>query len=123
MPSALQKKAFSGSSNGNGVVLSATTSGGANTIHTAVSGTTTGTYDEIYVYACNTTATPGYVTIAWGNTPDYIAVSVPAYTVVLVVDGWILQNSYTVKGFCGTTGAAGTTNSITVEGWVNAITN
>jgi len=48
------------------VLISGTTSGGANTVHTA-SATATD-YDEVWLYAQNTDTTARKLTVEWGGT-------------------------------------------------------
>lgn len=112
------KRLLSGSTDGKQILISATTSGGANTIHTAVSGTTE--FDESWIYATNNDTSNVNLTILWGGTSspaDYIQLSVPyKQGLYLIIPGLILQNGMVVKAF------AGTTNVISLSGWVNRIT-
>ena len=48
------KNKLSGSTDGLAIKLTGNTSGGAVTVHTAVAGTTAGIFDEIWLYANNT---------------------------------------------------------------------
>ena len=111
------KRKLSASTNGRGVKVAATSSAGT-TIHTAVSGTDD--YDEIWLYATNTSTSDVKLTIEWGGTTspdDTIELTVPAESgAYLVIPGWVLQNSLVVKAF------AGTANVIIVHGFVNRIT-
>jgi len=60
------------------------------------------------------------LTIEWGGTSspdDLVQMAIPAKQgIYLVIPGWVLQNSLVVKAF------AGTTNVISLGGWVNRIT-
>ena len=88
------------------------------TIHTSVSTTTD--FDEIWIWAQNTSASAVNLTIQWGGTADpanavklQMAASSGSY---LLVPGWILNNSLVVSA------VAATTNVINVTGFVNRIT-
>ena len=111
------KQLLSGSTNGKAIKVAATATLGT-TIHTAVTGTTD--FDEIYLYAVNSSASAVKLTIEWGeaSAPDgNIEYTVPAEDGLrLVVPGLLLQNSLVVTAF------AGTTNVITIHGYVNRIT-
>jgi len=110
------KVALSGSTNGKQIKVAATGTTGT-TIHTAQSGTTY--WDEIWIYAVNSSTSAVKLTIEWGETaaPDgNIEVTLPpedGYT--LVVPGFVLQNSLVVTAF------AGTANVIFINGYVNRI--
>lgn len=112
------KKKLSGSTDGRGVLVVATATPGT-LIHTAVTGTTAGTWDEIWLYAANTSTTDLVLTIEFGGTGvgDDFYVTIPGRSGrVLVVDGGILQNGTVVRAFA----ASGST--IGISGFVNAIT-
>lgn len=109
------KQLLSGSTNGQGVVLSQTATAG-NLIHTAVSGTSS--LDEVWLYATNTQATTATVTIEYGNanTTGSIAIDVAGDAgLTLLVPGLLINNGLEIRGF------ADTTNVITVYGYVNRI--
>lgn len=115
-----QKQKLSGSTNGRGIKVAAIGSPGT-TIHTAVAGTTAGTFDEIWLWATNSSTSTVTLTIEFGGTTnpdDRIVVNVPVSGtgMVAVVPGLILQNGTIVRAF------AGTTNVIMLHGYVNAIT-
>ena len=111
------KVLLSGSTNGKQVKVAATATAGT-TIHTAVSGTSD--FDEIWLYAVNSTTTAVKLTVEWGEAtaPDgHVEVTIaPEDGYVLVVPGLLLNNSLVVKAF------AGTTNVILINGYVNRIT-
>lgn len=114
------KITLSGSTDGRGIKVAATASSGT-TVHTA--STTTTTYDEIWLYAQNTSASAVKLTIQWGNTTspdDDIEVTVAAEAgLMLVIPGLVLKGNSTalvVRAF------AATTNVITIHGYVNRIT-
>jgi len=114
------KRKLSGSTDGKPVLIAATATAGT-TIHTAVAGTTAGTYDEIWLYAYNGGTSPIVLTIEFGGAtvPDQNIIATVAIKsgLMLVVPGLILQNGMVVKAF------AGTTNLITISGFVNSITD
>ena len=114
------KRKLSGSIDGKPILIAATGTPGTE-IHTAVSGTTAGTYDEIWLWVHNTSASTVQLTIEFGGAtaPDQnIVMSVTARQgLYLAVPGLILQNAATVKAF------AATANVITVIGFVNAMTD
>lgn len=91
------------------------------TIHTAVAGTTAGTFDEVWLYATNNHTANVNLTIEFGSATapnDNIQLSIPNKTgIYLVVPGLILQNGATVKAF------ASVASVISIQGWVNAITD
>jgi hypothetical protein len=117
---AFTKRKLSGSTDGLAIKVAATGTAGT-TIHTAVAGTTAGTFDEIWLYAYNGHTAAVVLTIEFGGAgvPDQnIVITVAAKTgLLLVVPGLILQNGLVVKAF------AGTTNVITLTGYVNTITD
>jgi len=114
------KRKLSGSTNGRGIKVAATSSAG-DTIHTSVSGTTAGTYDEIWLWAYNSHSADVVLTIQFGGTStpdDDIKITVPTQAgAFLIVPGLILQNSTVVKAY------AGTTNVVIIYGYANAITD
>jgi len=111
------KQLLSGSTNGKQIKVSATTNGGANTIHTAVSGTSS--LDEVWIYAFNSNSTSVDLNLLWGGTtePDnQIKISIPAVSGrALVIDGMLLQNSLVIKAY------ASVANVIILDGFVNNI--
>lgn len=110
------KQLLSGSTNGKAIKVAATASSG-DLIHTAVSGTTA--FDEIWIYAYNSSASAVILTIQYGGTtsPDNdIKISIPSQSgLVTVVPGLLLNNAQVVRAF------AGTTNVITISGYVNRV--
>ena len=114
------KKKLSGSTDGLAVKVTGTSTAAAVTVHTAVSGTTVGTFDEIWLYANNTSASAVKLTIEWGTTTaadGNIELTVAAEAgLVLVIAGLILQNARVVTAF------AGTGDIILLTGFVNSIT-
>ena len=116
---AFSKIVLSGSTDGRGVLISGTTSGGANTVHTASATATT--FDEVWLYAQNTDTTARKLTVEWGGTGagDQIEVTIPAESgLTLVSPGLVLKgnaSALVVKAF------AATTNVVAVYGYVNRI--
>jgi hypothetical protein len=117
--STFTKKKLSGSTDGKAVKVGGPATGNAVTVHTAVSGTTVGTFDEIWLYANNTSANSVKLTIEWGTTTaadGNIELTVlPEAGLVTVIPGLILQNGMVVKAF------AATADVILLTGFVNAI--
>lgn len=110
------KYAFSGSTSGKAVKVSATATTGT-TIHTAVSGTSS--WDEVWLYATNNDAAAVNLTLEWGTTTaadGNIQLSIPAKSgLTLVLPGLILQNGMVLTAF------AGTADVILITGYVNRI--
>jgi hypothetical protein len=117
-PTIFNKAKLSGSTDGKGIKVVATSSTGT-TIHTAVSGTTANTFDEIWLWAVNSDSTARKLTIEWGQTtaPDgNIEQTIPPESgLFLVVPGLILQNGLVVTAFCATA------NVVMIHGYVNEI--
>lgn len=113
------KAKFSASTDGKPIKIAATVIGSADTIHTAVAGTTAGVFDEIWLYAQNSSASAVKLTICWGGVTDVdhtIEYAVAAEDgLKCIIPGLILQNGMVVKAF------AGTTNVLTILGFVNKI--
>jgi len=114
------KQILSGSTDGKAIKVAATASSGT-TIHTGSSTATT--LDEVWIYAVNTSASDVKLTIQWGGTTspdDDIEFTVKAENgLYLIIPGLILKGNATplvVRAF------AGTTNVITITGYVNRIT-
>lgn len=105
----ISKEFLSASTNGRPVAITGTTSGAADTIHTAVSGTSS--KDEVWLYASNTTSSAVIVTLCFGGTgtSDQLPCVVPAYSTVQIAPGVPLNNSLVVKAFAGTASAVNVT--------------
>lgn len=109
---------LSGSTNGRNIPVAATATPGT-TIHTAVTGTTS--FDEIYLWAANVTASPATLTIEWGGVTapgDHLvdSYSIPANSAAFIVaSGQNLNNGLVVKAYSGTASA------INLSGYVNRI--
>ena len=113
------KKKLSGSTDGMAIKVGGPASANSVTVHTAVAGTTVGTFDEIWVYANNTSGASVKLTIEWGTATaadGNIEVTIlPEAGLVTVIPGLILQNAKVVKAF------AATADVILLSGFVNAI--
>jgi hypothetical protein len=115
------KVLLSGSTQGKAVKVAATSSPGT-TIHET--GTRSLVEDEIWLYAYNSASSSSILTIQFGGTtsPDNdIKLSIPATSgLTLITPGLILTGT----GSAANTVAAyaGTTNIITISGYVNRIT-
>lgn len=114
------KNILSGSTDGRGILVAATSSPGT-TIHTGP--TTTTSIDEVWLYAQNTSTSAVKLTIQWGGTTspnDDIEMTIAAESgLVLVAPGLIIRGNATaliVRAF------AATTNVITIHGYDNSIT-
>lgn len=109
---------LSGSTDGRPVIVAATGTPGT-TIHTSVTGTTS--YDELYLWVSNVTATAATLTIEWGGTTDpgqlmVKGISVPPNSPPIpVVTGQILNNAKVCAAFSGTASA------LNITGYVNRI--
>ena len=114
------KQKLSGSTDGKAIKLTGTDTAGAVTVHTAVAGTTAGVFDEIWLYANNTSASAVKLTVEFGTATaadGNIELTIAAESgLVLVIPGLILQNAMVVEAF------AATGDVILLTGFVNAIT-
>jgi len=112
---AISKVLLSGGTNGRNVKIAATSSPGT-TIHTADASA----YDEVWLWACNTSSSDVLLTVQLGGTSspdDDIVLVIPAQSgYFLVVPGLPLTGSVVVKAF------AATANVININGYVNRIT-
>jgi hypothetical protein len=114
------KVKLSGSTDGRGVKVAATATAGT-TIHTGSATATT--YDEVWLYAVNTSASSVKLTIEWGGTTspdDLLELTVlPEAGLVTVVPGLLIKGNATplvIRAF------AGTADVICIHGFVNQIT-
>ena len=114
------KITLSGSTDGRGIKVAATASVGT-TIHTASSTATT--YDEIWLYVQNTSASSVKLTVQWGGTTspdDDIEVTVAAEAgLMLVAPGLVLKGNASPLVVCA---FATTPNVLTIHGYTNRIT-
>jgi hypothetical protein len=107
---------LSGSTHGLGIEVAATATDGT-LIHTAVAGATD--LDEVWLWAMNNHTAAVALTLEWGgvgSTEDLITVSIPSKSgLYLVAPGLLLQDGLHIGAF------AGTTNVISIFGYVNKI--
>ena len=113
------KKKLSGSTDGLAIKVTGTSTAATVTVHTAVASTTAGVFDEIWLYANNTSTSAVKLTLEWGTATaadGNIELTIAAESgLVLVVPGLILQNTKVVKAF------AATADVILLTGYVNQI--
>lgn len=110
------KIASTGSTDGQGVKVTATATAGT-LFHTSL--VTAGVTDEIWLWLANTSAADVIATIEFGGAtaPDQnIIQTVPAKSMILAIPGLILLNTKTCKVF------AASANVINMIGFVNRIT-
>lgn len=111
-----QKRKLSGSSDGRGIKVAASSSPGT-VIHSALSSVAANEWDEIFIQAVNTSASAVKLTVEWGGTDspgDHIEVTIPAESgFTEVISGNILQNGTLVRAF------AATADVIVLHGYVN----
>jgi hypothetical protein len=114
------KVLLSGGSQGKAIKVAATASTGTVIHATGISSTT---QDEIWLYAYNSSASAVALTVQFGGTTavdNDIRLTIPATSgLTLVVPGLILTGTGTVANTVYA--YAGTTNVITISGYVNRI--
>jgi len=115
-----EKIKLSGSTDGRAIKVAATASAGT-TIHTGSATATT--YDEVWLYAVNSSASSVKLTIEWGGTTspdDLIELTVlPEAGLVTITPGLLIKGNATplvIRAF------AATADVITIHGFVNQIT-
>lgn len=109
----MSKVFLSADTNGDGVLIAAIATPGT-LIHTSIAGTTQ--FDEVYLYAHNTSTAAVLLTIEVGGTTtvNQIRKTIPAQDgAILVIPGFLMNNANTINAF------AATTNVINIHGWVN----
>ena len=118
------KRALSGSTNGQPVLVAATTSSGANTIHTAYStsadSVTPESYDEVYLYAQNNSTADATITIECGATDDLITQTIGTRESMLdncLMPGLPFNGATVIKAFRTTAG------TVQLFGFVNKISS
>ena len=112
--STYSKQLLSGCVNGLGIAVSGSVAGSGVVVHTAVSGT--GSFDEVWIYGLNTSASSVKTTVEWGETSNPIEVTIPGEGgLYLIVPGLLLQNEKVIRAF------ATTPNVIVINGFVNRI--
>jgi len=114
------KVKLSESTDGRAIKVAATATAGT-AIHTGSA--TASTYDEVWLYAVNSSASAVKLTIEWGGTTspdDLIELTVqPEAGLVTIAPGLLIKGNATplvVRAF------AATANVITIHGFVNQIT-
>ena len=111
------KQKLSGSTDGKGIKITSNTGGSGDTVHTAVSGTTD--FDEVWLYAFNSSASAVNLTVEFGGTTspgNTITQSIPAQSgLYLMIPGLPLQNGGVVSAY------ASVVNVLTLYGFVNRI--
>ena len=114
------KVKLSGSTDGRAIKVAATATPGT-TLHTGSATATT--YDEVWLYAQNTSASAVKLTIEWGGTTspdDLIELTVqPEAGLVTIAPGLLIKGNATplvIKAF------AATADVVTIHGFVNQIT-
>jgi hypothetical protein len=115
------KQTLSGSTDGRPVLVAATTIGAGTTIHTGSSTATT--FDEIWLYAANSSTSAVKLTVGWGGTTDpndLIEITLTGESgLVLIAPGLVLKGNATPLVVRA---SAGTASVITLHGYVNRIT-
>lgn len=116
----LAKSIPSGITNGVPLNVTATSSGGAQTFHTAVSGTSS--IDEIWLFACNTSSSDVTLTISLGDTSVPVQRVIPKNNALNYADGgiWVLtgvclNNSKVLKVWAGTTAVINVTGYVITD--------
>jgi len=115
---AVNMKAISPSeaTSGELIKVSSIATAGANLIHTAQAGTGDNNFDEVWLYATNTSTSDVELTLEWGDSSHIIAQNIPARQgFALVIPGMRLNNAKTIKAF------ATVTNVINVKCDINRI--
>jgi hypothetical protein len=118
MAQSITKNILSASTDGRGIPVAATSTPGT-TIHTGPSTATH--FDEIWLYAVNTSSADKKLTVEWGGTAtgDQIEVTIPGESgLVLVVPGLLIKGNdppLVVKAF------AESASAINSHGYVNEI--
>lgn len=113
------KNILSGSTDGRGILVAATATPGT-LIHTGPTVVTS--FDEIWMYAQNTSASAVKLTVEWGGVTapnDHIEFSVPAESgLYLITPGLLIKGNATalvVRAF------AATASVLSIHGYVNKI--
>lgn len=112
------KIVLSGSTDGQGIIVTGTTPSQGNTIHTAITGDTNA-IDEVYVYAYSSATTAREISLAIGPTTatgsrfTYTVTGDDKKGLVLIYPGLPLKNAKVVKAY------ATVADAINVFGYVN----
>jgi len=114
----LLKVKLSGSSDGEIVLITSTTSSGANTIHTFTASTGDNTWDEIYLWGYNNGTGATNISLEYGSTTAVMTQSLGAKTgATLLLPGTIGNTGLVLKAFKGGTATVG------VVGFINAVSS
>ncbi len=109
---ALTKEPLSGSTSGRGIKVVATATAGT-TIHTQA----TGTWDEVWLWAVNSSTSDVKLTLEWGGTTspdDLIEMTIIAESGLFpIAPGLITEDAVVVRAF------AATANVVMIHGYVN----
>lgn len=109
------KNKLSSSSNGRGILVTATSTPGT-LIHTSASAS--GSYDEVWVYAANTSTSDVKLTLEYGgtSTSDLIEITLQGESgLTLISPGLFLDGGSEIKAF------AATGSVISIHGYVNRV--
>jgi hypothetical protein len=116
---AYQNRVLSGDTHGIGILITGTTSAGADIIHTALASTTEGEGDQVWLWADNPDVTAHVLKIWWGGTTavtnekTYV---IPGLTSdVPLMRGRLIRNGLVVKASCDVA------NKVSVGGHANRI--
>lgn len=116
--STVSKLKFSGSSDGEPVLITATSSTGAITVHTCATSAGDATYDEIYLWGYNNATGNINLTIEYGDTSHPIIHTLTAKAGnTIVLPGQIGNTALVIKAFKSAAGTVG------VSGFVNRISS
>ncbi len=113
---------LSGSTDGVGIPITATTPSGGNTLHTAVTGSAQ-SIDEIILYAYNTVTTAVNIRIAIGATTatgsryEHTLPAGETGGLQPIMPGLVLKNALVVKAYVSTAAR------VNIFGWVNRFTS
>lgn len=121
-----EKRRLSGSTDGKNIKIVATATAGTLIHTTSITGTDeNGGFDEIWLYATNTSTSDVLLTIEFGGVTspdDLVNVTIPAKGTTgldgekRIFEGRIIQNGLSVRAF------AASANVINVYGYVNRVT-
>lgn len=112
------RRLLSGSTSGRPIPVTANATPGT-TIHAAVSGTSS--FDEVYLWASNVTASAATLYVEWGGATDPGDMLVKAYSIgansgpVPVAVGQVVNGNVSVAAFCTAASA------FNITGYVNRI--
>ena len=112
------KELLSGSTSGKNISVTGINTAASVVVHTAVAGASD--MDEIWIYACNTSAAAVVLTLEYGGVTDQddlIELELAADSgMTLLIPGFLLNGGLIVNAF------AATINVININGYVNRIT-